>query len=499
MKDLHEGCWRRWSWLLWNHTVILGWNDNVVTIIREHIESQRIHSWLGRWARPERFVVLTSRDVDVVRRRIQAVLQPHKTVLYDVYRGEYDNAGEFGRLNLTHSNAVYVIGEEYENSHDARVLMVPHAVRNVSIGWLNPLKVLLLMEKFIKMLVGMSWVIKLELHLESFGLYSQCLRMKELVQSGEVKCLENRVVNIAYRNFCDSWAKRLFANYHAVMCGDARSCVRLRENNCHRVHLVIIGFSDMGQALAVQAARVAHYETNAMVYVTVYDDDLEHREDEFRALYPRIDEISDIHWTFMRKENIGSEEFMARMTSFAAMDDSLTIAIACDNAADGMKIAIPIYNRVHKNNKTDGDGRVQILLRQDVVGRIMPKNEEAPVLNAETPGIRVFGMKDGAGYNAWFRDATAEDLYDAAKIGGDDNSWRDLQAQERLQYQILLDAMEEMSGIKDATRLIKANELLDNGRTGVGGRLHEFFELVRKRTIETKSSNGNRTDSAAAS
>ena len=201
----------------------------------------------------------------------------------------------------------------------------------------------------------------------------------------------------------------------------------------------------------------------------------------------------------MRKENIGSEEFMARMTSFAAMDDSLTIAIACDNAADGMKIAIPIYNRVHKNNKTDGDGRVQILLRQDVVGRIMPKNEEAPVLNAETPGIRVFGMKDGAGYNAWFRDATAEDLYDAAKIGGDDNSWRDLQAQERLQYQILLDAMEEMSGIKDATRLIKANELLDNGRTGVGGRLHEFFELVRKRTIETKSSNGNRTDSAAAS
>ena len=163
----------------------------------------------------------------------------------------------------------------------------------------------------------------------------------------------------------------------------------------------------MGQALALQAARVAHYGERIQTYITIFDDEIEQRETEFRSLFPHIDEIADIHLTFMHGEKIGTETFMDRIVDFSNRKDVLTVAIACDDSAIGMKVAIPINNKVqHKGGK-----RVQILVRQDIVGRVMPKYEEAPPLHSGMPDIRVFGMRDGAGYNAWIRDRLMCEFY----------------------------------------------------------------------------------------
>ena len=524
MKFFHEGGWRRCSLLLWNHTVILGWDDNGITVIREHIESRKFNIWgpEKQWAMPERIVVLTSRNVDEVKRRIDSYLRPrlwkNPTVRYDIYRGEYDDRNELSRLNLSHANAIYILGEESDRSHDARVLMLSQVMGSTSFVRLNKFKVWFLRKFYClvrnkrmrnkkdcqsryglllnflcnvynatlkKWWCPVAWLlcyvrileltkpVRIELHLASFGLYSQLLRMKGEAQASKWDNIANRIVDVSYRNFYDSWAKRLFANYWSLVHSDHKhQMIRLKMASIEaHVHFVIIGFTEMGQALAIQAARVAHYGKGTKVYVTIFDDELERRELEFRSLFPRIDEIADIHWTFMHGEELGSESFMEKIADFSKSGDALTIAIACDNDATGMKIAIPIFNMTRHKNRD----KFQILLRQNVIGRIMPKDEEAPILNVKTQEIRVFGMRDGAGYNAWFRDNAAISLYAAVKKGCtavNRYKWCRLAIPEKRRYELPFDAMEEtfdaLNDNGDTKReviesIVRANGILDDG------------------------------------
>lgn len=382
LNYLNDGGWRRWPWLLHNHTVILGWSDNGVTVIREHIESKRIENY----AYPERIIILTNKKTKEVERKIKTLLNENIwqrfTVLYDVYCGEFDDLNEINKLNILNANAIYVLGETGDKCHDARVLMIPNTVKDV-----NPCKNTIVFSN--------RKTIKMELHLDSFGLYSQQIRMdiQDAPTNNKIK------FDKEYRNFYDSWAKRLFANYWAsIKWGETNSLLR-DKSQASCVHLAIVGFSEMGQALAVQAARVAHYDDNISVYITVFDDEIEKREKEFRLLFPRIDEIEDIHFTFIYGDKLGSESFIKKIIDFSDRGDSFSIAIACDDSAMGMKLAIPILNKTKE---------FPILLRQEVAGRIMLGNEKAPVL---MPRIRVFGMMDGAGFNAWFRDKEAAVFY----------------------------------------------------------------------------------------
>ena len=475
MKYLHDGGWRRWRWLLWNHTVILGWDENGITVIREHLESQRC----GKWAMPERFIVLTSQDVNDVERKIQTFFRTGRrierwirrcTVRIDIYKGEYDDASELELLHLGRANAIYVLGEKSDLSHDARMLMLSRSIGNELRSGHRP-----------------NSEIKMELHLSSFGLFCQQWRVGTSHSAEGKACSSNtggrylrnyfgsgRIVEVVCRNFFDSWAKRLFANCRATLdrkvhSQSANVFLKQDTDSSNNIHLVLVGFSEMGQALALQAARVAHYD-DVFTYVTVFDDELQTHEDEFRALFPRIDEIPDIHWTFMPDVAIGSKSFIDMIGDFANANDQLTIAIACPDAAVGMKLAIPIQHRVMQ---CDG-GPKQILLCQDVIGRVMPKDEEAPFLNNGPVPIRVFGLRDGAGYNAWFRDIYAAEAYrrgltekkgnNSGDGGSKENEiekkWREISVYDKSQYELPFDCCEEMLRQQDWSDLEKFGKIV---------------------------------------
>jgi voltage-gated potassium channel Kch len=67
-----------------------------------------------------------------------------------------------------------------------------------------------------------------------------------------------------------------------------------------RVHLVIVGFGEMGQALALQAARIGHFANGSAwpdghkLAVTLVDPDIELRWAAFRADYQAYPEICDV-------------------------------------------------------------------------------------------------------------------------------------------------------------------------------------------------------------
>ncbi len=395
-----SGAWRRWVRLLQGHTVILGWNDNVPTIITEHLESRRVlflHK--RRWAMPERIVVVTDYDIGEVRRRLRVLLHGHWLVTWSVYRGTYDDVAEIRCLNLRKAHAVIVLGEMNDPSHDAHVLLMPRRLCDV-------------LEKCGQTLAPS---LPIDLHLDSYGLYCQMLRASAGVSSSQASVNEC-AQNVSYHNFYDSWAKRLFANCHQIVELPDQDSSGVKLNRTWEggdVHLVLVGFTEMGQALATQAALVAHYCTSngtaVQTYVTVFDDALPTREREYRALFPNIDELPDVHWSFVEDVAVGSESFVRMVEGYAARSEQLTIAICVDDAAAGMKYAIPIMNVLYGLGKQKD---VELLVRQDVHDRIMGKKGE--VISEPQYGgrrLQVFGMRDGAGYNAWFRNRLVEQLY----------------------------------------------------------------------------------------
>ena len=60
-----------------------------------------------------------------------------------------------------------------------------------------------------------------------------------------------------------------------------------------RVHLVILGFGEMGEAVLLQAARICHLANARRMRVTVVDKDPT-RQGAFRDRYPEIDQICDL-------------------------------------------------------------------------------------------------------------------------------------------------------------------------------------------------------------
>ena len=462
---LASGSWRRWPWLFHGHLVILGWNDNVPTIIREHIESRRIRMPFGRrWAMPERIVVVTDQDPREVRRRIRASVRGHWLVTATLHCGTYDDESEIERLHISAANAIVVLGETNDPSHDAHVLLVPSRVE----GAILRRRMQKLRTAFVRFLLAREFLktreLPMELHLDSYGLYCQLERSREVAAQHKVYC---RGICVIYRNFHDSWAKRLLANAYLLnrtgrmgsFCGKRTDSVRLwRNDDSNTVHLIIVGFSEMGQALATQAARVAHYGKDRHgedlhTYITVFDAEMEVHEREYRAIFPRIDEIPDIHWTFVKGVDVGSDLFVGIINGCVQAGTDLTVAVACDNSAAGLKLATPLRNVLKQDDHT------LLLVRQDIHDRVTLKDEEAPKLDCGAGRFQVFGMRDGAGYNAWYRDflgrnifehhEKADDMQGLVSMPDGVREWRDLSFAQRSQISALFDATEEMERIAD--------------------------------------------------
>ncbi len=69
---------------------------------------------------------------------------------------------------------------------------------------------------------------------------------------------------------------------------------RIAEKDATRVHLVVVGFGQMGKSLALHAARVGHYANAVKIRITVVDRAAGNSVDAFRKQYPMIDHVCEL-------------------------------------------------------------------------------------------------------------------------------------------------------------------------------------------------------------
>lgn len=170
--DRLNGDFRRFSWLVEDHIVILGWDNGILTELKKK-ENQK----------KDIYVVTRRKASDLCKYLKNAGLK-----IVVVYRGDYDNLLEWSnKLNFCKADQVFIAGELGEDAHDARVKLLYDKLKKEN------------QEKKIKVNIhdfGLAWKLKDNTSFENFHLKWANYLWKRLEKEGKTSGSENPVLHL---------------------------------------------------------------------------------------------------------------------------------------------------------------------------------------------------------------------------------------------------------------------------------------------------------------
>lgn len=203
------GYFRRWTWFVRNHIVVLGWDDGMLMEVKKAADDNSADCY-----------IITQQDVITLRKSLKSA-GLDRVILY---KGDYDNEHEWrDKLCVDRAKSVFIAGESDEKAHDARVK--------------------LLFEK-VAMVVPSS---KIKVNIHDFG-----LAWKLHAAHGDV-----------FENFHLKWANALWAALSSMNKWND-------EKKLSKLDVIIVGFGAMGKAVAITVP--GKFAVSTLVTVTDDDD-----------------------------------------------------------------------------------------------------------------------------------------------------------------------------------------------------------------------------------
>lgn len=113
---------------------------------------------------------------------------------------------------------------------------------------------------------------------------------------------------------------------------------RIAADDARSAHLIICGFGQMGESLAVQAAKTAHYANGKKLHITVIDREAAAREQSFRLRFPQFEECCAINFVTAEFED---SHTIYRIHTICSSSEYLSSAAICfDNDARNVQYAL---------------------------------------------------------------------------------------------------------------------------------------------------------------
>lgn len=373
----------RYKAFLYGHYVVLGWEPNCITLLRDVCKDRRSLPIYNVLARRPRFVVLSECDAEEIIRQVNTSFKvgflhkrPFKLV---VYHGQYDSPDEFEWLNIEYASSVFVTGEFNEPNHDSRVLLL--------LAHLN----LFLSSSRLKE----SELIECRARIDSHVLY-RSLRKSGGVERGERNGLKK--LHVRFFNFYDNWARRIWeheegsATYFPPLDFLYDEEKNNEETGRQDIDLLIIGFGNMGQSLALRAMRRSVTYEGAKVKILVVDAKMDRRAPVFKTAFGDLIERfkETVCITLEKPMTVESTDFESLLQKVLGQSKQLTIAITLPNADEALESALQIFS-ITKD-------AARILLRQNVYNRDIDEYRKALAECYNLRNIYIFGFQDGAGF-----------------------------------------------------------------------------------------------------
>ena len=275
--DLH---YRKSS--LGNFSIVIGGNEMVPDLVSQLLKDK--HLALNH------VLVMTNRNVPALRKKFVSELgKEEKKVV--IYYGERTSKEDLKQLILRHTKDIYVIGEQMDidqtGSH--------HDTKNMDC-----------VQKMAAMLKSSELKEKIPCHVmfEYQSTFS-------VLQFAEVIKDISDVFLFKPFNYYETWAQKVLVSRELVPTEkseylplEGRSGIL--ENDNDSVHLIVVGMSRMGIAMAVEAAHIAHYPNfiskGKRTRITFIDSEAQREMNFFQGHYKELFAVS--RWQYMKARQI---------------------------------------------------------------------------------------------------------------------------------------------------------------------------------------------------
>ena len=276
------------SYKLKDHIIIIGYNPSVPSLVKtlrtEHGSEDE-----------ETFILIQSgQDATEVRSSLQIALDDWMVKNTVVLHGMSNSEEELRDLNIAECKAVYIIGDDTMEAHDSinlDSLVVVSKLWREAHPDVDPEDPSRLKNRlFCKMLFEHQ-------------------TLSSVFQFSKLKKEVSGAIHFHPFNLYDNWAKKILV----AGASDKESTYKpiegydgIRKGDTQHVHMIIIGMSRMGTALAVETAQTAHYpnftedDDTTRTHITFIDCNAQEEMESFKSRTPNVFEM--MRWRYVDTE-----------------------------------------------------------------------------------------------------------------------------------------------------------------------------------------------------
>ena len=362
------------------HVVVIGFDNICKGLVKQLAEQNEV-------------VLQTSTSVEKVRQELLSGLSEKIKERITIVSGSRVSREDVRKLNINKCKQVFLLGETDEDAHDSQNIECLEIIS----------KIIEAAKKNIRCHVLFN-------HHSTFAAFEQ----------QDIPGIRDKIDFVPF-NFYDMWAQKIFVENsynNGEISYKPLDHKPITEDSQNRVHLVILGMSNMGIALGLQAAQICHFPNfitkGIKTRITFIDENADCRmnslKSRLRNFFNEIDysyqsfgenirhsnakekkKFTDIELEFIKARF--EDEAVQRYIEETALEKTifLTIAVALSDASSALDAALYLPSVVY-------DSDASVLVRQEHSHAIisMLSHEEKGDVYRKYKNLRPFGMVENS-------------------------------------------------------------------------------------------------------
>ena len=250
-----------------DHILILGSGSMAVNLIKTLLQDERNVK--------RDIVIMTSNDAEELRAYVFSEIPKEKSKNIYVYYGSRVRKETLNKLDAFQTTAIYIIGEDNEPAHDSVNMKCYEILKNVCSCSEKVIKCYLVLERMTSM---------------QLFYYKQDSASTDKLHLTVINSLENIAQRVLVSRYYKEGVKYPALDRDGIGVNDDKY-----------VHLVIVGMSQMGYAMAVTAAHVCHFPNfvskGKRTKITFVQSDIRQEMDFFIGRYNDLMKLS--YWKYV--------------------------------------------------------------------------------------------------------------------------------------------------------------------------------------------------------
>jgi len=302
--------------------------DNFALVIGGHDMTPRICARLLSDPSNRYVIVTTDGNAAELRHKIYSELQPGMRSRLIVYRASQTSDIELKMLNAHRANAVYVFGENDNVSHDADNVDTYRRLLSIDSGGAK--------------------LASVPCHVMLYGVSAG-----RVFHVSDVESRDRSPFDFRPFFYYDEWARRVVAGDGSAYPGVATPAVLAPEAE-GRVHIIVLGLTDMSLAVVRQAAQLVHLpnhvsrQDHPVTRITIVDSNilywLECRRNSHRQLFGAMDwqqkdsitwyaqavpGLTDVEWVMIEADpdTLVAQQAVSKYIA-EGRDDAVTVVVS---------------------------------------------------------------------------------------------------------------------------------------------------------------------------